>query len=221
MSEQTNLFGGDVAPGAPTAANPAVPTVPASMARAAVLSPCGTYRYRLTRSWNETLPMLGWIMLNPSTADASVDDPTIRKCIGFAKRGGFGSIVVTNLFAFRATDPKELKKRAPRTRARKGERARDLSEIVGPENDTHIVAAVGEALRTICAWGAHGEFGNRDRDVLLMLQREGAFDGWERPSWLIRLDVTQDGAPRHPLYLPYELIDPLVADLAHDREVRR
>jgi hypothetical protein len=217
VSEQTSLFGDPAESGAPTADLAPLD----GMTRDAVLSPCGTYRYRLTRLWDETLPMLGWIMLNPSTADASVDDPTIRKCIGFAKRGGFGSIVVTNLFAFRATDPKELKRRAPRKRAAKGERARDMSEIVGPNNDAHILAAVHEALRTVCAWGSHGAFGGRDRDVLLMLKREGVFDGWDR-GWITRLDVTQDGDPRHPLYLKYELIDAIVADLArHDRGVRR
>jgi len=75
--------------------------------RSAVLSDCGTYRYSLTRRWSPG-PLLGWVMLNPSRADALVDDPTIRRCVGFARRWGFAGIVVRNLYALRATDPREL-----------------------------------------------------------------------------------------------------------------
>ena len=75
----------------------------------ALISPCGQYRYWLMRSWDKYSPRLPIIMLNPSTADASTNDPTIRRCIAFAVREGFGSIVVTNLFAFRATSPDAMK----------------------------------------------------------------------------------------------------------------
>ena len=75
----------------------------------ALLSSCGTYRYRLWRYWHTEREPLIFIMLNPSTADAMQDDPTIRKCIGFAKRLGFGGIEVVNLFAYRATDPRDLR----------------------------------------------------------------------------------------------------------------
>lgn len=200
MREQVALFG-----------EPAAAAPPDGMTRDAVLSPCGTYRYRLTRLWDKTLPVLGWIMLNPSTADASVDDPTIRKCVGFAKRGGFGSIVVTNLFAFRATDPRELKKRSPLTQSRSGAWTRDVSEaaiasssVVGPENDAHIIEAAHEARLTILAWGAHGGLGHRDRWVVSMLAHAGL------ESRTAVLAYTDDKSkPRHPLYLKYELIDPL------------
>ena len=80
------------------------------MIKSAEISPCGLYRYSLTRKWEAWKGTVNFIMLNPSTADAQEDDPTIRRCIGFAKAWGYGGIVVTNLFAYRATNPKELKK---------------------------------------------------------------------------------------------------------------
>ena len=101
------------------------------------ISKCGNYRYELTRRWDDDLPMLGWIMLNPSTADASIDDPTIRRCIGFAKSWGFGSIMVTNLFALRATNPRELLSHP---------------DPVGPENDNWLEL---QPQVTVAAWGAH------------------------------------------------------------------
>jgi hypothetical protein len=75
--------------------------------RGALLSEDGRYRYRLWRLWDDLAPVMVWVMLNPSTADADLDDPTIRKCIGFAKANRHGGIIVVNLFAWRATDPKE------------------------------------------------------------------------------------------------------------------
>src|SRR5437870_4841901 len=107
----------------------------------AVISPCGKFRYRLTRQWGEGAA-LPFVMLNPSTADAEQDDPTIRKCVGFAKRMGYDGIEVVNLYAYRATKPADLKKAGyPR----------------GPENDRHIEAALVEshANSVICAWGVN------------------------------------------------------------------
>ncbi len=149
----------------------------------ALVSPCGRYRYLLTRAWAPRQPARGhvlWIMLNPSIADAEIDDPTIRRCIGFSKAWGFPSLEVVNLFAWRATDPCELR-----------DRWRDL---VGPENDDHIRSAFDRAPRlVIAAWGNHGKIRNRALAV------EGlAYTAQQR---LDCLGKTGSGAPRHPLYV--------------------
>ncbi len=140
--------------------------------RSAVLSDCGTYRYSLTRRWSVG-PLLGWVMLNPSIANALVDDPTIRRCVGFARRWGFAGIVVRNLYALRATDPRALSRHP---------------DPVGPDNHTHLGAAAGDAL-TVCAWGARG--GTRGVDVAVQLEEHGAR--------LVCLGWTRDAQPLHPL----------------------
>jgi hypothetical protein len=145
--------------------------------RAAVLSPCGGYRYELRRMWSDG-PVCGWIMLNPSTADAERDDPTIRRCMGFARSWGFTGIVVRNLYALRATDSRELRAhRCP----------------VGEDNDVYLMDSTADAI-TVCAWGAHGDRGDA---VLNALADAGAN--------LHYLALTQAGKPRHPLYLPADL----------------
>jgi hypothetical protein len=121
-------------------------------------------------------------MLNPSTADAAVDDPTIRRCMRFAHRwGGFGSLEVVNLFALRSTDPKGL---------------REVDDPEGPGNDAAILEASKLAGRIVLAWGAGGEYKGRGRDVAraLSLARDD----------LVCLGRTQRGHPLHPLYVPYE-----------------
>ncbi|WP_027947183.1 DUF1643 domain-containing protein [Amycolatopsis taiwanensis] len=155
--------------------------------KSAVISPCGTYRYELTRRWSDG-PPVGWVMLNPSTADANLDDPTIRRCIAFAKAWGYGGIVVRNLYALRATDPRELDRH---------------SEPIGPDNDAHLARCVGEPL-TIVAWGARG--GDRGREVLGLLASRGV-----RPHLLA---TTGDGQPRHPLYLRADLLPVPVQEVA-------
>lgn len=151
---------------------------PPEMLRDAVISECGTYRYELIRRWDASLPRVGWIMLNPSTADASVDDPTIRRCIGFAKSWGYGGIVVRNLYALRATDPRELWKHPSPT---------------GPDNDTYLMESVDEPI-TVCAWGANGRRGDA---VINALSDAGAA--------LHHLGLTKAGVPKHPLYLKSDL----------------
>lgn len=146
--------------------------------RSAVISPDGIYRYELRRIWGDPTRLVGWIMLNPSTADADLDDPTIRRCVGFAREWGYGGIVVRNLFALRATDPAALKVHP---------------DPVGPENDEWLLAAGQDAL-TICAWGAHGSLRGRGTGVRDLLTAGGA--------QLHHLGLTKDGSPRHPLYLP-------------------
>ncbi|MGW0664571.1 DUF1643 domain-containing protein [Streptodolium elevatio] len=147
--------------------------------RSAVLSPCGTYRYELTRRWAPG-PAVGWVMLNPSTADALSDDPTIRRCVRFAKAWGYGGLVVRNLFALRATDPAELARH---------------TDPIGPYNDAYLAECADDPL-TVVAWGARG--GDRGRDVLDLLERLGV-----QPH---QLAATDDGQPRHPLYLKTGLV---------------
>lgn len=151
--------------------------------RGALISDCGKFRYRLWRRWDISLPVACFVMLNPSTADASVDDATIRKCIGFAERLGFGSIEVVNLFAYRATDPKDLRR---------------AGYPVGPDNDAHFEWVAHDADRrgsVICAWGTNAAKLQRPADVIAMLRR-----------WHIKpkaLQINGHGIPAHPLMLPY------------------
>lgn len=160
----------------------------ANIYRDAKISRDKLYRYTLTRIWDSTLPVIYWIMLNPSTADATVDDATIRRCIGFAKLQGAGGIVVVNMFAFRATMPAELWMAA---------------DPVGVENDKHIMAIPEDAM-LIAAWGmqSHPLFRQRRREVMELLG--------DRPLWC--LGVTANGEPRHPVRLGYATqLDILVA----------
>ena len=125
---------------------------------------------------------MGFVMLNPSTADAEEDDPTIRRCIGFAGNMGYGGIEVVNLFAYRATNPKALA---------------DARDPVGPENDEAILEAMKGTGIVVCAWGALHFDGLADRvgEVLALLKRANLVTAC--------LALTQDGEPRHPLYLGY------------------
>lgn len=144
--------------------------------RSAVISECGRYRYALSRQWDANKPMVAFIGLNPSTADANLDDPTIRRCIGFAKRLGAGTLVMLNLFAWRATDPSELWK---------------ADDPVGPENDEYLVTIPKAAAISVACWGTHGAFMGRDLEVTAIIG-----DG------LMCFGTTKDGFPKHPLYLP-------------------
>ena len=151
------------------------------MHRSAEISPCGAYRYSLGRCWEQTSPV-NFVMLNPSTADADIDDPTIRRCIGFAKAWGYGSIVVTNLFAFRATDPADMAKAA---------------DPIGPENDRRIVECAMASALVVCAWGAHRTIARRAATVLGLIRES------DKTPMVLR--TTKDGHPCHPLYLPADL----------------
>jgi hypothetical protein len=141
----------------------------------AVLSPCRTWRYALERRWG-TGPFVLFVGLNPSTADESVDDPTIRRCIGFAKAWGFGGLLMGNLFAFRATSPRDL--------------CRAL-DPVGPDTDVWLGTLSVRASVVVAAWGAHPFALSRSEDVLALLGDD-----------VCCLGTTKSGAPRHPLYLP-------------------
>jgi hypothetical protein len=159
-----------------------------SLEQDAVISECGKYRYLLTRRVGLGDRTATFIMLNPSTADALNDDPTIRRCIGFAHRWGCGRLVVTNLFAVRATDPADM---------------RTASDPVGPENLDWVTRAVEMAVApcgpadrgpVVCAWGTHGSYMDQDRTVLGEI---------ERVCTPMALGITRDGHPKHPLYVPY------------------
>lgn len=138
----------------------------------AILSDDGSYRYRLTRVWGDG-PLLTWVMLNPSTADAELDDPTIRRCRSFTQRGKFGGFQVLNLFAYRSTDPSALTK---------------VRDPVGPQNDEMFEKY---ASPYVCvAWGTKGTPERVTRVVELLGDRE-----------VRSLGTTKDGHPRHPLYV--------------------
>jgi hypothetical protein len=147
----------------------------------AQVSDCGTYRYVLTRRWRPQARTVLWIMLNPSSAAASVDDRTIRKCQKYARAWGYGGIVVANLFALRATSPVDLIRHP---------------DPIGPDNDRtlrHLVAADPGVDLVVAAWGAQGALHDRSQAV----QQLAADAGRD----LHALDLTKDDEPRHPLYL--------------------
>jgi hypothetical protein len=154
----------------------------------AKLSPCGKYRYHLTRTWDELKVPMIFVMLNPSTADASQDDPTIRKCMGFAREYNCGGIEVFNLWAFRATSPKHLEMAGWQE---------------GPDNDRTIMHQMAQhktrwnkSADVILAWGANARRKpERAVHMVYMLQDMGCR--------LFTLKVLSDGVPAHPLMLPY------------------
>lgn len=146
--------------------------------RRAVFSDDRVYRYRLSRTWADG-SRATFIMLNPSTADETVDDPTIRRCIGFAKSWGLGGLDAVNLYALRATNPADLW---------------TVDDPVGPENDHYLTEAAAGGGALVAAWGAHPK---RDR-----VQEVLAIPGFER---LTCLRPTKRGHPSHPLYLPSNL----------------
>lgn len=151
--------------------------------RSAIISPCETYRYNLARVWGEG-SHITWVMLNPSKADALIDDQTIRKCIGFARRLGHAGIDVVNVYAYRATDPDDLY-----------EAERRGTNIIGPENDRYVGEAFARAAVVVCAWGANKV--SRGRRDFVASHAEAA----GKPLWCIGL--TDKGAPRHPCMAPY------------------
>jgi hypothetical protein len=144
-----------------------------AVGKSAQFSGCRTWRYVLRRVWNPDRAPVAFIGLNPSTADESLDDPTIRRCVGFAKSWGFGGLVMLNLFAFRSTDPQVL---------------REVADPIGPHNDGWIESET-RRREVICCWGVHGTLKDRDSAVLKTLRGAKC------------LGTTKDGHPRHPLYL--------------------
>jgi hypothetical protein len=154
-----------------------------NISKAATLSNCGIYRYTLHRRIPSVLrwvkPVL-FVMLNPSIADAFIDDPTIRRCVGFAKSWGCTELTVVNLFALRATDPSELEKAA---------------DPIGPENDVHLKEQIEKHSLvglTVVAWGSKNIAKERVKQLMSLFSNVKC------------LGMTKDGSPKHPLYLKNE-----------------
>lgn len=146
----------------------------------AEFSDCEAYRYSLTRTWDASGRKVLFVMLNPSTADEIANDPTVERCEQRARRLGYGAFRVTNIFAFRATDPRDMRR---------------ANDPVGPENDKVLRAAAVWADDVIAAWGVHGAHLGRGPAVGVLLAGLGV------P--LFHLGCSKDGHPRHPLYLAY------------------
>lgn len=147
----------------------------------ATFSACRKYRYRLWRTWNEALPGMVFIMLNPSTADDVRNDPTVERCQRRATRLAYGSLQVVNLFAWRSTDKSVLP---------------SLADPVGPDNDEAIAQACAGAGMVVCGWGNDGLLRHRWREVVTLLRAAAV------P--LHALAVTGKGQPQHPLYIGYD-----------------
>lgn len=174
-----------------------------------IFSDCRLYRYTLWRIWGVgSLPLIklgerkpdeayvNFICLNPSTADETLDDPTVRRCIDYAKRWGYGAMCVTNIFALRATDPKVMKSHP---------------EPVGMANIILIENVAKEADEIVCGWGDHGLHRERGDHVELMLRNAGL------TSKLHALQLNSSGQPSHPLYLKSSLV-PLRLDYLRSRK---
>jgi hypothetical protein len=147
--------------------------------RWAIFDDTRTYRYSLRRTWKtKGSGVCCFVMLNPSTADETVLDPTVRRCVDFAQRWGFAALDVVNLFALRSTDPAALRAHV---------------DPVGPKNDELLVTIAEQADLVVAAWGRHGRYRARDEQVVDLLGAAGVD--------LMCLGCNADGTPRHPLYL--------------------
>jgi hypothetical protein len=148
----------------------------------ATFSSCRRWRYLLWRCWDASRPVANFLMLNPSTADEVKLDPTCSRARDYAERWGYGALIVTNVFAFRNTDPVRMKAAA---------------DPVGPGNDAAIARAAKESAIVVCAWGNHGAHRGRSKNVVEILQEE------KTKLHVLRLNA--NGEPAHPLYLPGKL----------------
>ena len=146
----------------------------------AIYSDCERYRYSLTRIWQPSGRKVLFVMLNPSTATEVQNDHTVERCERRARALGFGGFQVTNIFAWRDTDPRNM---------------RAAPDPVGPLNDTTIVQGVAWADRIVAAWGTHGAHLDRGTSVKALLRRSG--------RQVHHLGLTKHGHPKHPLYIAY------------------
>lgn len=148
----------------------------------AIYSDCELYRYALTRTWDDTAGKVLFVMLNPSTATEVQNDPTVERCERRARALGFGAFRVCNIFAYRATDPRDM-------------RAQD--DPNGPDNDATIMDAAKWADTIVCAWGTHGEHMGRGPEMETLLRQQAL------P--LSHLGLSKAGHPKHPLYISYSV----------------
>ena len=148
----------------------------------AAFSACRRWRYLLWRCWDRAGPVANFLMLNPSTADEAKLDPTCARARDFAERWGYGALIVTNLFAWRATDPADMKR---------------AGDPVGRSNNQAILRSARQSGLVVCAWGNHGDHLDRAATVAANLRGAGV------P--LHALKITAEGQPSHPLYLPAKL----------------
>jgi len=155
------------------------PAKPASVDADATFGGGGTYRYRLSRTWDASRPTAAFVLLNPSTADATTDDPTVTRCVKYAAGMGFGRVVVANLFALRSSDPADVDAHP---------------DPVGPENDAHLRDVTAAADRVIVGWGNAGTKRGRARQVAGSLDAD-----------LYAIGTTRAGHPRHPSRTPYDV----------------
>ena len=142
----------------------------------AIFDKTRNHRYLLIRQWEKGTKFVNFILLNPSTADEKLDDPTIRACITFAKNWGFDGIYITNLFSYRTKSPKELKK---------------ANEPIGVKCDNYIKEFAIKSNLIVCAWGNHGTYLNRNKEIIKLLKKID----------LYCLGITKKGEPKHPLYI--------------------
>lgn len=149
------------------------------MKSSALFSSDRIYRYELWRIWDELLPYCMFIGLNPSTADETKDDNTVRRCILYSQKWGYGALCMTNIFAFRETDPKIMM---------------NYKEPIGPENNNTLKKLSEKAGIIIAAWGKYGNYLNRQKEIINLI-----------PD-LYCLKKNKDGSPSHPLYLKKDLI---------------
>lgn len=147
-------------------------------ATGAKFSPCRRWRYLLWRCWDEARPAANFLMLNPSTADELQLDPSCTRARNYAERWGFGALIVTNLFGWRATEPNDMKA---------------VPDPVGKGNDAAILRAAEACALVVCAWGNHGAHLERSSRVLALLR--------EKRVALNYLKLNSSGEPAHPLYL--------------------
>jgi hypothetical protein len=144
----------------------------------AKLSRCRKYRYALWRTWDDSKPHVLFVGLNPSTADEKTDDPTLTRCINFAKSWGYGGVCIANIFAFRATEPSDMKA---------------AKDPVGTANDRWLIKLAREAGLVVAAWGNDGAYLGRSKQVIKLVPN------------LHCLKLNKSGEPAQPLYQPAKL----------------
>ena len=150
------------------------------MIKSAEISECGIYRYQLKRQWSSGNNFVLFIGLNPSKADAEIDDPTLTRCIGFSQREGYDGLIIANLFAYRATDPNDL--------------IGEKDYLVGKLNDDWIKRSIDGAQAVVVCWGNDGAYLNRSEEVLEILKE------YQDDKPIFCLDKNATGQPKHPLY---------------------